>query len=383
MKKEKESKLKQVMSSLDEYLSANYSIRYNLITQQCEFRLKRSRGRYRIVDEREFNSLVIEAIEQGVDCLDRDMRRYLGSSRIPSIHPVEDFLNHLPRWDGRDRVGELARAVSDEAQWVEVFHKWMLAMVAQWSGKSRMHGNCLIPVLVNPRQGLKKSTFCRSLLPPVLQDYYTDDFDVTRGGDALRKMRDLALINIDEFNRMGEAKLGRLKNLVQMSSLNMRQPYQRSYSSQPRLGSFIGTSNFRELLTDPSGSRRFYPVVTKDGIRVSRLNYGQLYAQLKEELGRNCRYWLTPAEEQAVTLRNNAFLRRPIEESLFYACFGLPKAGEKAQRWSIGQIYEVMKKANPSTMRDVKMGQFGEHLALMGVDKVVTHFGTQYLLNRI
>lgn len=190
-------------------------------------------------------------------------------------------------------------------------------------------------------------------------------------------------LNIDEFNRMGEAKLGRLKNLVQMSSLNMRQPYQRSYSRQPRLGSFIGTSNFRELLTDPSGSRRFYPVVTKDGIRLSRLNYGQLYAQLKEELGRNCRYWLTPAEEQAVTLRNAAFLRRPIEESLFYACFGLPKVGEKAQRWSIGQIYEVMKKANPSMMRDVRMGQFGEHLALMGVDKVVTHFGVQYLLNRI
>lgn len=383
MKKEKESKLKQVMSGLDEYLSANYSIRYNLITQQCEFRPKQSRGRYRIVDEREFNSLVIEAIEQGVDCLDRDMRRYLGSARIPSFHPVEDFLSHLPRWDGQDRVRELARLVSDEAQWVEVFHKWMLAMVAQWSGKSRMHGNCLIPVLVNPRQGLKKSTFCRSLLPPVLQDYYTDDFDVTREGDALRKMRDLALINIDEFNRMGEAKLGRLKNLVQMGSLNMRRLYQRSYSSQPRLGSFIGTSNFRELLTDPSGSRRFYPVMTKDGIRLSRLNYGQLYAQLKEELGRNCRYWLTPAEEQAVTLRNNAFLRRPIEESLFYACFGLPKAGEKAQRWSIGQIYEVMKKANPSTMRDVKMKQFGEHLALMGVEKVATHFGTQYLLNRI
>lgn len=109
----------------------------------------------------------------------------------------------------RDRVGGLARSVSDEAQWVEVFHKWMPAMVAQWSGKNRMRDNCLIPALVNFRQELKKSAFCRSLLPPVLQGYYTDDFDVTREGDALRKIRDLELINIDEFNRMGEAKLGR------------------------------------------------------------------------------------------------------------------------------------------------------------------------------
>ena len=74
-----------------------------------------------------------------------------------------------------------------------------------------MHGNCLIPILVNPLQGLKKSTFCRSLLPPALRGYYTDDFDVTREGDTLRKMRSLALINIDEFNRMEEGKLARLR----------------------------------------------------------------------------------------------------------------------------------------------------------------------------
>ena len=46
-----------------------------------------------------------------------------------------------------------------------------------------------------PLQGLKKSTFCRSLLPPALRGYYTDDFDVTREGDALRKMRSLSSSN--------------------------------------------------------------------------------------------------------------------------------------------------------------------------------------------
>lgn len=78
---------------------------------------------------------------------------------------------------------------------------------------------------------------------------------MTREGDALRKMRSLALINIDEFNRMEEGKLARLKNLVQMSGLSMR--LQNSYSQQPRLSSFIGTSNFCDLLTDSSGNRRF------------------------------------------------------------------------------------------------------------------------------
>lgn len=80
---------------------------------------------------------------------------------------------------------------------------------------------------------------------------------MTREGDTLRKMRSLALINIDEFNRMEEGKLARLKNLVQMSGLSMRRPFQSSYSQQPRLSSFIGTSNFCDLLTDSSGNRRF------------------------------------------------------------------------------------------------------------------------------
>ena len=76
-----------------------------------------------------------------------------------------------------------------------------------------MHGNCLIPILVNPLSGPEEVGLpCRSL-----HQRYVDIIpmtDVTRE-DALRKMRSLALINIDESNRMEEGKPARLKNLVQ------------------------------------------------------------------------------------------------------------------------------------------------------------------------
>ncbi len=43
-----------------------------------------------------------------------------------------------------------------------------------------------------------------------------------------------------------------------------------------------------------------------------------------------------------------------------------------------------MKKASPETMRDVKMRAFArKHLALMGVKKLHTRYGDQYLLNRL
>lgn len=48
-----------------------------------------------------------------------------------------------------------------------------------------------------------------------------------------------------------------LKNLMQMERLNIRRAYKHSGEPLPRIASFIGTSNRRDLLTDCSGSRRF------------------------------------------------------------------------------------------------------------------------------
>ena len=73
MEKEKDSKLKQAMKGLDSFLTTHYSFRYNQITEQCEFHDKHKFDKYRVVDEREFNTLVINAIEEGVNCMDRDM----------------------------------------------------------------------------------------------------------------------------------------------------------------------------------------------------------------------------------------------------------------------------------------------------------------------
>ena len=94
---------------------------------------------------------------------------------------------------------------------------------------------------------------------------------MTREGDALRKMRSLALINIDEFNRMEEGKLARLKNLVQMSGLSMRRPFQAAIASNRALVHYWHFQ-FCDLLTDSSGNRRFYPVMTKGSIRLPRIN---------------------------------------------------------------------------------------------------------------
>ena len=60
----------------------------------------------------------------------------------------------------------------------------------------------------------------------------------------------MGLLNLDEFDRIPEKKHPLLKNLMQLSALNLRKAYRRHSQALPRIASFIGTSNSRELLSD-------------------------------------------------------------------------------------------------------------------------------------
>lgn len=99
------------------------------------------------------------------------------SNRVPVYNPLEDFLFNLPEWDGRDRIRPLAQTVPcDNPHWPELFHRWFLNMVAHWRGMDKRYANSVSPLLVGA-QGTRKSTFCRSIMPPSECSYYTDSLD--------------------------------------------------------------------------------------------------------------------------------------------------------------------------------------------------------------
>jgi Predicted P-loop ATPase and inactivated derivatives len=175
----------------------------------------------------------------------------------------------------------------------------MLGLAAQWAGLSDgLHAHSTAPLLVSDEQGLGKSTFCRALLPPQLQAYYTDSVDLARPDKVERQLTEMGLLNLDEFDRIPEKKHPLLKNLMQLSALNLRKAYQRHSQALPRIASFIGTSNSRELLSDPSGSRRFICVLVKHPIDSTGIDHAQIYAQLKAELENGERYWQPRGRER-------------------------------------------------------------------------------------
>ena len=107
-----------------------------------------------------------------------------------------------------------------------------------------------------------------------------------------------ALINIDEFDSVSSAYQSFLKNVLQKPVVNARQPYKRSIQALHRYASFIATCNNYDLLTDPTGSRRFICIEISGTIDNSTsINYEQLYAQAVAALKNGERYWFTSEEE--------------------------------------------------------------------------------------
>jgi predicted P-loop ATPase len=316
------------------------------------------------------NSLCILARREGIDCWDKDVSRYVNSAEICTYHPFRQYMDELDKWDGVDRLTPLARRVSTQPLWVEGFSRWMLALTAQWMGMDTMYANSVAPVLISRKQGMHKSTFCKILLPELLQDYYTDNFGLNTNSGAEQKLTAFGLINLDEFDKLPTGKMALLKNLMQMAGVSLRKAYRKSYCQLPRIASFIATSNQREILTDPTGSRRFLCVEVAHKIDCSPIEYEQLYAQLKSRLNAGERYWFTTEDEAAITENNAPFRKQGMDYELFHRYYHIPVKEEDSTLLPASDIFEFLKKKHPAAMHSVTPGSFGKTLMALGLERI-------------
>ena len=362
-----------LQKSLETFLQEIIEFRFNLLSEETEYRYKRSEAdRFYPVTQRDLNSICMEARRTGIDCWDRDVNRFVYSKEVKEYHPFRQYMERLPEWDGKDRVSDLARRVSSEPLWVEGFHRWMLALASQWMGSDRMHANSLAPILVSERQGCQKSTFCKSLMPSSLVRYYTDSVDLSASTQMEQKLGLFGLINLDEFDRLPDRKMALLKNWMQMAGMNVRKAHAKHFHPLPRLASFIGTTNQKNLLSDPTGSRRFLCVEVQSKINCEGIEHDQIYAQLKDELQKGERHWFTSGEEEA-------FYKRPIEEDVFHACFRAACPGDlNVHPLSAASIFQILKEKNPAAMRGSTASNFGKVLTALHIERKHTRYGNLY-----
>ena len=369
----------------EEFMQRRYEFRYNTMTTVTEYRERNTFCFYfRPLSSRVRNSIAMNARLEGLSLWDRDVVRYLDSDRIPIFNPIEDFLFGLDvRWDGHDRIRELAaRVPCNNRHWADLFYRWFLNMVAHWRQIDRKYANCTVPLLVGP-QAYRKSTFCRSLLPPELQAYYTDRIDFSNKRDAEISLNRFALINMDEFDQNRVNQQAFLKHILQKPIVNVRRPHGTATQEMRRYASFIGTSNHKDLLTDTSGSRRYIVVDVTGPIDCSPIDYEQLYAQAMHDLYKGERYWFDPEDEKVMNESNQEFQVMPLAEHLFQEYFRAATEGEECEQFLAIEILEQVQHDSKIRVSDCNIIQFGRILQKNRVPSVHTKRGNVYRVVRI
>ena len=361
------------------FLEKHFDFRYNTLTGVTEFRPRDAKEQsFLPVDERQLNGMIVDARLKGIYCWNSAISTLVLSNKVEVYHPFRSYMDELPAWDGVDRVTPLLQRVSDDELWLGGARCWLRAMVSHWMGEKHSHANSLMPILISRNQGLGKSTFCRMLMPDSLRTYFLDNLNLSPGASPEKRLINKGLINLDEFDKIGEKRQPDLKNLLQMLSVPVYRGKRLGYVTEPRLASFIATTNNPHILTDRSGSRRFLCVEVKQFISSETLQHKQLYAQLKHELEEGYPTYLNKNEEAAWQCHNRKFYQESLLEDVFHSCFRLPENVAEGEWLTAAHIFKIMVKLNSTALRGISAKRLSYHLRGMGLESKHTQYGNVY-----
>ena len=327
------------------FLNTNFDMRKNLMTGVAEYREKFSDDQeYKPLTDEVRNDMKLQATEIGLKAWDKNVNRFIDSTRIEQYDPVNTWLDKLPEWDGNDYIAELARRVpTDQPHWEKYLKMWLTGMVAQWrESDKQLTGNALVPLLIG-RQGCGKTRFCKILLPPELRDYYNDKINFKNEFDLNIALTSFSLINIDEFDKTTKGQQVVLKYLLSSADVKFRPPYGKTIKQYRRYTSFIGTTNKRKPLTDPTGSRRFVCVGVKGHIDYDdSLDHRQLFAQALYCFNHGERFWLNDDEIATLIKENEPYQQLYTLEEMIAETFRKPRPSEDVRWLSIDEIKEIL-----------------------------------------
>ncbi len=298
--------------------------------------------------DRHVNSLYRAfSIDTGKRLRISDLYIIIESDFYPEYHPMRDFLESLPAWDGvTDHIDQLASRVHVTGCTQELhnrfFKKWMVAMVAAWIVDGVTNHEIL--TYIGP-QGIYKSTFMRLLLPPELRGYYSArNFANRMTKDDRLELTEMGLIALEELDHMKLHELNQLKAITTDPTVNERAAYARYRERREHIASFCGTGNNAHFLTDLTSNRRWLPFMVDsiDSPYDTPIDYVGLYAQAYTLWQQGFRYWFDEEENAELELHNRNFEEPNLELELIQTYFRPPGENEVGEFYTASRIIETI-----------------------------------------
>ena len=325
------------------FLNENYCFRRNVLNGKVEFAEKSDTENWRPLTQEALNSIIRRAKKEQIcekGSPKTEIMEFVYSEDVPVQNPIGDYLTQLPRWDGKNHIGQLfGRLPGITTEQQGFLATWLLSAVAHWLQMDTLHGNECVPTLIGA-QGCGKTTFFHRLLPIELRQYYLDHLNLSNKFDKEMALTNNLLVNLDELDAIRPSQHAALKQTLSKSKVNGRPIYGCSQEDRPH------------PLTDATGSRRYICLLIPDGQYIDNsgeIDYGQLYAQVLHELTvTKTPYWFSNDEVARIQqLNQNYLLKKDISE-MVEICFRKPKEGEVGKLMNSKMLLEHIQHAYPS-----------------------------------
>lgn len=222
-----------------------------------------------------------------------------------AFHPVADYLAGL-RWDGIRRWASLVTEVLG-APSAPIFARYL----ERWSiGAARraLEPGCKVDtaLILQGPQGIKKSTFFRTLFGA---QWFRDSPIDLSNKDSFLQIQTWGYEWSELENITDKKTVSQVKAFLSSQVDTYRAPFARRAEAVPRSCVVVGTTNKTEILTDPTGSRRFWIVPCSGMIDLERVarERDQLWAEAVAMAQAGESHWLQPDECRAMEIASEPY----------------------------------------------------------------------------
>ncbi|TYS69717.1 hypothetical protein FZC76_05625 [Sutcliffiella horikoshii] len=177
-----------------------------------------------------------------------------------AFHPIKDYLNGL-EWDGKERIETIMIDYlgAEDNDCVRTFTRIILsAAVTRIYRPGAKFDYCV--VLVGP-QGVGKSYIIKLLG----KEWHSDSLITVKGKEAYEQLQGAWILEMAELTATKKADIEAVKHFISKSEDTFRVAYGRHNETFKRQCVFFGTTNDYDFLNDPTGNRRFLPIVVNGG----------------------------------------------------------------------------------------------------------------------
>ncbi len=195
------------------------------------------------------------------------------------FHPIRDYLNALPAWDGVKRVEDIfiKYLKADDTEYIRTVTRKAFAAAVARVYVPGIKYDCVL--VLDGDQGIGKSTIVKDL---VTDDYYSETLSLTDMDDksGAEKLQGFWVVEIGELAGMKKADIEKVKAFLATADDKYRPAYGRVVESHPRQCIIIATVNGeRGYLRDITGNRRFWIVKLQQKKQKKEWNFTEEFRQ--------------------------------------------------------------------------------------------------------